>query len=813
MKSKTFQNPRLLALFLLTASIDHAVALEQSFQDNKVSLVGHIPQKVVANASRVEEVDPESEVSLTFTLPLRNQEALEKLVQQMYDPENKEYYRKYLTPDEFIDRFSPTQEDYDQVVDYVKEQGFNVVELHPNRTLIEVSGSAKSVQAAFDLTLDLYQKENGVAFYAPSNDPSIKDEIASKIGGIVGLENATEQKPMAEYPFLKQNQAAAATVSPSVTYPSGPQGGFTPSDIKKAYNLTGVPEDGTGQKIAIFAPAYYRLSDITTYANYFHLPTPRIVDVLVDGGGTFEAMEVALDIEMALALAPASEIYVYQGRNNAGSILKIYNRIATDNIAKQVSVSWGWPEHYPSPWIIQAENAIFLQMAAQGQTVYVASGDRGAYETGVAQGLEVQDPGSQPYVTGVGGTTLIVDPKTGNYVRETVWAYASDGSGGGGGISEIWPIPVWQQNLPTASSTTYRNTPDVALNSDPNTGYDIYYQGAWYCVGGTSCAAPLWAGFNALVNQRRQAALLPPLGFANPTFYNIGRFADTQRSSYRDITTGNNLFYSATPGYDNATGWGSFNGAPLLNVLCDVINVSISSPTNNGSVAGNMNISANATNSIGIGKVEFYIDSVLIGSDTTAPYSATYNTAGLTDGSHLLRAVAYNVVGSSAQSTSTVNVYNGKPTVSLISPISGATVAGSVTIGANASDIVPIGHVDLYVDEMFLATDSTLPYETSLNTTTLSDGTHVLKAVAYNDLGSFSEGTAAINVYNGKPTVSLQSPIQGATVARSIDFIAQATDAVAIEHVDLYVDETLLATDTTLPYETSLNTTTLSDGT
>ncbi|MEN9343215.1 MAG: hypothetical protein RLZZ453_2 [Chlamydiota bacterium] len=259
---------------------------------------------------------------------------------------------------------------------------------------------------------------------------------------------------------------------------------------------------------------------------------------------------------------------------------------------------------------------------------------------------------------------------------------------------------------------------------------------------------------------------------------------------------------------------GSFSeGTAAINVYNGKPTVSLQSPIQGATVARSIDFIAQATDAVAIDHVDLYVDETLLATDTTLPYETSLNTTTLSDGTHVLKAVAYNDLGSFSEGTAAINVYNGKPTVSLQSPIQGATVARSIDFIAQATDAVAIDHVDLYVDETLLATDTTLPYETSLNTTTLSDGTHVLKAVAYNDLGSFSEGTAAINVYNGKPTVSLQSPIQGATVARSIDFIAQATDAVAIEHVDLYVDETLLATDTTLPYETFLNTTTLSDGT
>jgi kumamolisin len=334
---------------------------------------------------------------------------------------------------------------------------------------------------------------------------------------------------------------------------------LSPNDIRKAYNFTGVSANGSGQTLALFELAPYASSDVNAYVSYFGLPSITLQNVLVDGGpgctGCGED-EVTLDIELQNAIAPgASKIIVYEGPNTWTGIVDTYNKIATDNLAKQISTSWGAWEGYPGSTVRSSENAIFQQMAAHGQSIYAASGDCGAYAT-CSSTIGVQDPASQPYMVGVGGTTLYLTGD-GSYSHESAW------SGSGGGVSIEWSIPAWQQGIGTAVSATMRNVPDISLDADPNTGYSIYYKGGWHIYGGTSCASPLWAAFTARVNQVQTANGKSTLGFANPLIYSIAKGA-RYNTDFHDITTGNNQYYSAGTGYDNATGWGSFNGANLL---------------------------------------------------------------------------------------------------------------------------------------------------------------------------------------------------------------------------------------------------------
>jgi subtilase family serine protease len=285
---------------------------------------------------------------------------------------------------------------------------------------------------------------------------------------------------------------------------------------------------------------------------------------------------------MMTALAPnAKQILVYddQAASFESNLYMIYSQIASDDSASVVSSSW-YSYPMPSDSQRQAENDVFMQMAGQGQSFFVASGDAGAYPYGTSSpNFAVEDPADQPYVTAVGGTEL-TDTTIYGYSSESAWGTdTGNGTGGGGGYNAFWPLPDYQMNsfatAPTGvcySSYLYRNVPDVSLFADygePNQlgwegGYETYWGGNWHGQGGTSAAAPLWAAFAALVNQRRAAEGWPALGFANYGLYADAENPVTYATDFHDITSGNNLAFPAVTGYDDATGWGSFNGANLL---------------------------------------------------------------------------------------------------------------------------------------------------------------------------------------------------------------------------------------------------------
>ena len=596
----------LLALFTLLfclslpGSRSAALAAPVHSAPASVRLRGHVPAAALARAQALGRIPRGQTLTLTLALPLRDPAGLESFLSRLYDPTDP-LYGHYITPDEFTRRYSPTQQSYDAVAAFARARGLVVTHTSPNRLLLSVSGSAAAVEAAFAVHLGRYQALDGRVFHAPDADPAIPVSLIGRLSGVIGLDNSAVPRPllrrfgpaprMALKSLLMRPAHKPATLRPAIgpfalplqvgTDPN--TGALTPSDIKAAYSLDKTALTGAGQTLGLFELDTYTPSDIAAYEKAFGLPAVPLENIPVDStdpnfpttpGGA--ADEVTLDIEVMAAISPgATKILVYEAPATLQGFLDEFNQIATDNRAKEISVSYGIPEDEETSDIQNTENTAFMQMAAQGQSVFIASGDSGAYTDGAT--LSVSDPASQPFVTAVGGTRLSVTKRGGGYASETTWSdptpdqRSSFGSGGGGGISQVWPLPTYQTGI-GGFSATQRNVPDVSLDADPNTGYAIYYSDpntpgqTWQIYGGTSVASPIWAAFTALANQQRAKYGQQPVGFANPLIYTICESAN-YNSAFHDIADGsNNLYslYAAKPGYDNSTGWGSFNGAGLL---------------------------------------------------------------------------------------------------------------------------------------------------------------------------------------------------------------------------------------------------------
>jgi kumamolisin len=356
---------------------------------------------------------------------------------------------------------------------------------------------------------------------------------------------------------------------------TGPGGGFTPSELRTAYDMNALisSADGAGQTIALFELDGYEASDVDQYLGYYSLGSAKYSDVLVDGATNTAgsgAIEVELDMEIALAIAPGATQTIYIGANSTQGVNDTYNRIVTDDVATVTSTSWGLCEASSAPSELAALNTIFSQGAAQGQAVFSAAGDSGAYDCNDST-LAVDSPSGDPNVVGVGGTHLTVD-SGGAYGSESVWsspnatASSTKGAGGGGGISSYFAKPSYQSGsgVDNAYSNGNRQVPDVAADADPASGYSVYCTVAaagcnssgWISVGGTSAAAPLWAGVAADTNQYLIAKGKPTLDDATAMLYSLFNTAQLF-SAYHDVTSGDNLFYPATSGYDQASGVGS----------------------------------------------------------------------------------------------------------------------------------------------------------------------------------------------------------------------------------------------------------------
>lgn len=576
----------LLALTILAGPFAVAPA---SAAPNTVTLTQDVPPPAIIKAAKLlGPMPPAQRVRISFSLPTRNRAKQDELLRRLYTPGDP-YYRKYLSSAEYDARFAPTQADYDFVTAFAQSRGFTVVEKHSGRTLLDVSGTVASIQKAFGVQMNRYALADGTLAYANDRAPQVPAALAPKLLGIHGLSDiGLRRRPMLRHfssvPKV-QRFMAAPNASPRGIGTDKFLGGLTPTDIKAAYNLSDaeIPDtkggvlDGRGEIIGLYQLDGYVPADIAAYTKRFGLPDATLENILVgsaDGTAGANQDEVVLDIDMVLALAPRARILVYEGKNGTVDIVTLFTKIADDNKAKSISSSWGISEKEgftgPDDPDLIVEDAALRKMAAQGQTFFNAAGDAGGYDT--KGNIAVSDPASQPFATGVGGTTLTVTAPGGTFVDETVWGTPKTPSGGagGGGISIFWRKPDYQTKAKVGESETNRNVPDVALNSNPDTGYYIYIasKGGDTIIGGTSAASPLWGGYIGLVNQKRKInGAKTTVGFLNPQIYTLNSNAIKFAANFHDITVGDNLVFSAKPGYDNATGWGSFIGASLLKTL------------------------------------------------------------------------------------------------------------------------------------------------------------------------------------------------------------------------------------------------------
>ena len=577
-------------------------------QQEWVPLRGHVAAEPIA-ARAISHTSAQTMVPLAVALPLHNEAALDDLLGRLYNPKDP-LYGHFLSTSDFVARFAPTASEYADVVRYLQGMGLSVTGTHGNRLVVDVVGTASTVERAFGTNLYNYNDASGRQFFAPSSEPLVAAGMADKISAIVGLDSSAHWSTNAS---ALTSEVASAAQPWQIGH--GPGGAMNPNDIVTAYSLKGLTlkgsttaNNGAGQTIALFELDGYKASDIATYVNYYKLRSVPLQNVMVAGyGGAAggNAGEVTLDIELAMAIAPgAAKIMVYEAPNTSAAVVDEYSRIASDNIAKQVSSSWGLPEMSVSAATKNAESNIFKQMAVQGKSMFCASGDAGAYDN--RSTLSVDDPSSQPFVTSVGGTHLSVN-SDGTYKAESSWNGGTiSGGAGGGGISQYWAKPTWQGSY--GVSKTNRNVPDVSLDADPYSGYSVYYNGAWWIYGGTSCAAPLWAGYTALVNQQRMAAGKGSIGFFNSAIYTIAPGAHYS-TDFHDVADGStNLYYPATKGFDNSTGWGSFNGANLIADLTALTVIpalsfsaqpTVGSATTSATVVWSTNLPANSTVSFG----------------------------------------------------------------------------------------------------------------------------------------------------------------------------------------------------------------------
>jgi subtilase family serine protease len=612
-------------------------------------------------------------MSVEVALAPRHLGMLDRLLQALYTKGSRQY-EHWLAKGQFDKLFGPTAATVTAVRGYLSREGLTVTG-SPSPFLVSAVGSSHQVSAAFDTTLAEYSSARG-RFFANTSDARLPASVASGVIGVLGLNNAVREHDMiqrAPATLRPGGRAVASSAALSAGceagyptdaelfayyndgtafpdgYGAGPAcSGLTPSQTKSIYGAPpiGPRGEGEGVTLAVFELSAYQESDIDHWAHEFYGPhfSPPLQNVTVDGGplhpqcpkgdtcpadeqGYAGDIEVDADIEMQLTIAPdAAHIIVYNAPNDETGQTELaeYSRIAADDSAASISSSWGECESELGASVARAENVVFEQMAAQGQSMFAAAGDDGAFDCGTTpQTLAVDDPGAQPWVTDVGGTSLETDnPGTKAHPAypdgvESVWnsgnlcnARANEGGdsglywcnatgAGGGGSSSFWGRPFYQHGPGVNNShTTYgngvthcafapkgtpcRELPDVSANADEYTPYTEYCTGSkatpnsvcatfsgsqpapgWFGVGGTSLSSPLWSGIAA----DRDSYQRHRSGNFNPMLYRL--FQEDASRYFHDITgigqaVTTNGFFPTTPGYDEATGIGTPKIAALI---------------------------------------------------------------------------------------------------------------------------------------------------------------------------------------------------------------------------------------------------------
>jgi kumamolisin len=460
---------------------------------------------------------------------------------------------KPLTREEFADNFGARAADIKRIQHFAHNAGLAIESADLASRHVTLVGTVAAFERAFSVKLSNRQHPTGEVHRARSGALKVPAGLASCITGVFGLDNRPQARTRRR--FLRRSESASA---------GGKSISYTGNEVADIYQF---PEsDGAGQCFALIElGGGYTTSSINSYFDNLGINPPNVVAVSVDGATNSPGNpngadgEVMLDILVAGAIAPAATILVvFAPNSDSGFLNAITTAMQHPSKPTGISISWGGPEDSWTSQALTEFNQVFEEASTMGITVTAAAGDGGSTD-GNDDGRQHCDfPASSPYVLACGGTTL--ESSDGEITSETVWN--SDGGGTGGGISDVFPVPSYQDNtaLPPSANPgagSGRGMPDIAGVADPNTGYSVIVDGESIVVGGTSAVAPMAIGLIMRLNQ-----ILPkPVGFIHPLLYQNGE------SVCRDVTEGNNGAYSAGPGWDCCTGFGSMIGTQILAAL------------------------------------------------------------------------------------------------------------------------------------------------------------------------------------------------------------------------------------------------------
>ncbi|MBV8102698.1 MAG: S8 family serine peptidase [Verrucomicrobia bacterium] len=510
---------------------------------------------------------------IDIVLHVRRRKTLPDLSDLDLVPPNK---RKYMSREELETSYGSAPDAVAKVEEFAKKHGLTVTQNIPGAATIKLGGSVAKMTAAFNKPLFDYTHPTLGEFHASPQPDEIPQELEGAITGFTGFNNQRH---------LRRRRVQSGTSSAKTTA-RGLNPWFLPTDLATIYNFP--QTNAANQCIGILEfGGGIEESDITAYFDKIGVPAPKVATIEVDGvlqnpqSDPTSTEEVMLDIEVAGALGGGASIAVYFSTFDQKGLIDALNAVIADktNSPSVLSVSWGWDENQPfgnngiiwSPSAIEQVNESLLAVAHLGISVCISTGDDGS-EAQIQDGVaHVNFPATSPYVLAVGGTTLHASNNGNGLARaaETVWN-DGPGSGTGGGVSDVTPVPDWQKGLVPASINpggfAGRAIPDVSADADPATGYFVRSGGKFTVVGGTSAAAPLWAALIARIN----AQIGAPVGNFNALLYS--QFGPNQ--VLFDITEGNNDTdgllngqFPAGQGWDACTGWGSPDGVKLMNAF------------------------------------------------------------------------------------------------------------------------------------------------------------------------------------------------------------------------------------------------------
>ena len=659
-----------------------------------------------------------------------------------------------LTVQEFTAKFGPTQQDYDAVIRYAKTNGLNVVGGSRDGMDVQAEGSVGNIERAFHVSMGVYQHptENRT-YFAPDREPMV--DLPFQLWHISGLDNFSIPHPL----YVKKSDYAAAhglnanALVSHATTGSGPSASFLGSDMRAAY-YGGTALTGAGQNLGLFEFLGTDLADLTTYFNNVGQTNNVPITVLsTDGtstscvdtraGGDCDDTEQTLDMTQAIGMAPGlSSLVMYVGSTDTA----IISAMTTHSpLPTTIGCSWGWTPADPSTL-----NPYFQKMAAQGQNFFAASGDSSTW----SKSNEAW-PADNAYVVSVGGTDLVTASAGGPWKSETAWVDS------GGGISpDSIPIPSWQQlagviNSSNKGSTTLRNGPDVSANAN-FTFYVCADQTTCTAndYGGTSFAAPMWAGYIALVNQQLANNGEPTIGFINPTIYSQN-VTSAYSTDFHDITSGTSGSFSAVTGYDLVTGWGSPNGTGLINALAPTStspNFTISaSPASVSVVQGNIGTSTITT-------------AVSGGFNSAIALTASGQPTGVT--------VSFSPTSIAApgSGTSTMTIAVASTTAAGTYPITVTGTGGSVTQTTTVSltvTTVAAGNFTLSASPTSLTITRSSHGATTI-TITPSNGFAGSVTLSASGLGTGVTASFSPNPATGKSTLTLTASSSATTGTRTV---------------------------------------------